>query len=73
MYSKYRISNKKCNSKLTIVVFQMNSISLIESENFRETSSVLCDFIGIMQSHAEFNTDTGRKYHFIGTKTKKSC
>ena len=38
MYSKNRISNGKFNSKLPIIVFQINSISLIESEEFRETS-----------------------------------
>ena len=33
MYSKYMIGNTKLNSKLPIVIFQINSISLIESEN----------------------------------------
>ena len=33
IYSKYRIGNTKLNSKLPIVIFQINSISLIESEN----------------------------------------
>ena len=38
MYSKNRIGNKNVHSKLPIIVFQINSISLIESEEFRETS-----------------------------------
>ena len=38
MYNKYRIGNRKLYSKLPIVIFQINSISLIESENFWETS-----------------------------------
>ena len=33
MYSKYRIGNTKLNSKLPIVIFEIDSISLIESEN----------------------------------------
>ena len=33
MYSKYRIGNTKLNSKLPIVIFQINPISFIESEN----------------------------------------
>ena len=33
MHSKYMIGNTKLNSKLLIVIFQINSISLIESEN----------------------------------------
>ena len=33
MYSKYRIGNSKLDSKLSIVSIQINSISLIESEN----------------------------------------
>ena len=36
MYSKIGLVN--LDSKLPIVIFQMNSISLIESEEFRETS-----------------------------------
>ena len=38
MYNKIRIGNRKFHSKLPIIVFQINSISLIESEEFRETS-----------------------------------
>ena len=38
MHSKNKISNGKFHSKLPIIVFQINSISLIESEEFRETS-----------------------------------
>ena len=38
MYSKNRIGNRKFHSKLLIIVFHINSISLIESEEFRETS-----------------------------------
>ena len=41
MYSKNRIGNGKFHSKLPIIVFQINSISLIESEEFRETSIVV--------------------------------
>ena len=39
-YSKNRIGNRNFHSKLAIIVFQINSISLIESEYFRETSIV---------------------------------
>ena len=38
MYSKNRIGNRNVHSKLPIIVFQISSISLIESEEFRETS-----------------------------------
>ena len=38
MYSKNKIGNRKFHSKLPIIVFQFNSISLTESEEFRETS-----------------------------------
>ena len=37
MYSKNRIGNRIVHSKLPIIVFQINSISLIESEDLRET------------------------------------
>ena len=37
MYSKNRIGNRKFHSKPPIIVFQINSISLNESEEFRET------------------------------------
>ena len=40
MYSKNRIGNRNVHSKLTIVVFQINSISSIESEEIRETSNI---------------------------------
>ena len=36
MYSKYNIGNRKLNSKLPIVIFQINSINLIESENLQK-------------------------------------
>ena len=36
MCSKNRIGNRNVLSKLPIIVFQINSISLIESEEFRE-------------------------------------
>ena len=39
MYSKNRNGNRIVRSKLPIIVFQINSISLIESEEFRETSN----------------------------------
>ena len=35
-----RIGNRNVHFKLAIVVFQINSISFIESEEFRETSIV---------------------------------
>ena len=35
--SKNRIGNRKFHSKLPIIVLQIDSISLIESEEFRET------------------------------------
>ena len=38
MYSKNRIGNRYFVSNLRIIVFQINSISLIESEEFRKTS-----------------------------------
>ena len=41
MYSKIRIGDRNALSKLPVIVFQMNSISLIESEEFRETSITL--------------------------------
>ena len=41
MYSKNRISNRNFHSKLPIIVFQINSISSIEPEEFRETSIVV--------------------------------
>ena len=41
MYSKIRIGDRNALSKLPIIVFQMNSISLIESEEFRETPITL--------------------------------
>ena len=40
MHSKNRIGNRNVHSKLSISVFQINSISLIESEEFRETPNV---------------------------------
>ena len=40
MYSKNRIDNREFHSKLPIIVFQINSISLFESEEFRETSNI---------------------------------
>ena len=40
MYSKDRIGNRNFDSKLPIIVFQINSISLIESKEFRETSNM---------------------------------
>ena len=39
MYSKNRIGNSNVLSILPIVIFQINSISLIESGKFGETSS----------------------------------
>ena len=39
IYSKNRIGYTKFHSKLPIIVFQINSISLIESEEFREISN----------------------------------
>ena len=38
MYSKIWIGNRNALSTLPIIVFQINSISLIDSEEFRETS-----------------------------------
>ena len=37
MYSKDRIGKGNFDSKISVIVFQINSISLIESEEFRET------------------------------------
>ena len=41
MYSKYKTGNRKFNFKLPVVIFQINSISSIESEKFRETLKTL--------------------------------
>ena len=41
MYSKIRIGDRNTLSKLPIIVFQVNSISLTESEEFRETPITL--------------------------------
>ena len=41
MHNKNRIGNKNFHSKLQIIVFQINSTSSIESEEFRETSNNL--------------------------------
>ena len=41
MCSKNRIGNRNVHSKLPIVVFQINLISLIELEEFREASNDL--------------------------------
>ena len=38
-YGKNRIGIRNFDSKLPIIVFQINSISLIESEEFGETST----------------------------------
>ena len=38
IYCKDQIGNKNIHSKLLIIVFQINSISLIELEVFRETT-----------------------------------
>ena len=40
MHSKIRIGNRNYHFKLPIIVFQITSISLIESEEFRETSNI---------------------------------
>ena len=37
--SKNRVGNRSFHSKLPIIVFQINSLSLIESKEFRETSN----------------------------------
>ena len=42
IYCKNRIGNINSSSKLPTTVFQINSIGLIESEEFRETSNVCC-------------------------------
>ena len=44
MYSKYMIGNTKLNSKLPIVIFQINSISLIESENLGKPRIALLQY-----------------------------
>ena len=36
VHSKNRFGNRNFHSKLSIIVFQINSISLIELEEFRE-------------------------------------
>ena len=40
------IGNRNVHSKLPIIIFQINSISLIESEEFRETSNNVVPWIG---------------------------
>ena len=47
MYSKHWIGNRNVHSKLPIVVFPINSISSIESEEFRKTSNVSTVNFGI--------------------------
>ena len=42
MYSKNRICNRNVHFKIPIIVLQINSVSLIESEEFRETSIIFC-------------------------------
>ena len=41
MYSKNRIGKRNFHSKILIIVFQINSINLIESEEFVETVELL--------------------------------
>ena len=41
VHNKIRIGNRKSHSKLPIIAFQITSISLIESEEFREISNDL--------------------------------
>ena len=41
MHSKNGIGNRNFHSKLPTIVFQIDSISSIESEEFRETSIVV--------------------------------
>ena len=43
MYNKNRISNRNFHSRLPIIIFQINSISSIQSEEFRETSNEFID------------------------------
>ena len=45
MYSKNKIGNRKFHPKLPIIVFQINSISLIESEESKESLIVLIERI----------------------------
>ena len=45
MHSKNRIGNRNFHFKLPIVVFQIYSISLIKSEDFRETLINVISFI----------------------------
>ena len=45
VYSKNRIGKRNVHSKLPIIVFQINSISLTDSGEFRETS--INPFIGV--------------------------
>ena len=40
MHSKHKIGNRNIHSKLPIIVFQINSISLIESEEFGKISNM---------------------------------
>ena len=44
MYSRNRIGNRNSHFKLPIIVLQINSISLIKSEEFRETSIVFSSY-----------------------------
>ena len=71
MYSKNRIGNRKFHSKLPIIVFQINSISLNESEEFGETLigliwrwQVYCDLmqnLGTPRVHNLSQCRVGRK------------
>ena len=55
-----KMGNRNVHSKLPIIVFQINSISLIESEEFRETSNTCrnCttfEFLTLFSEFGEFS------------------
>ena len=52
IYSKNRIGNTNVHSKLPIIVFQINSTSLMESEEFRKPQ-------------LDVATDLKYSYHFL--------
>ena len=54
VYSKNRIGNRNVHSKVPTIVFQINSISLMESEEFRETSITRSHRFEIFISFSDF-------------------
>ena len=75
IYSKDRIGNKNFQSKLLIIVFQIDSISLIESEEFTENLDCIAgNCIQTAEKLRQLGTCDRSKYHFIwGTWMRFLC